>query len=178
MFFPKLVLPFAIPVALVFALLILVGNDWPRNIAPGSGLKVPGLGATIITSLLVCRFTTRGIADTRVHKMAALVCGVTGLLGWPVWSVGVLPSVNGISVGSPETVRMTLDRTEATTIKHSRALNHWAWLRPAAQNAGSQAERYFISEDEYKKWSDQPPRTVTVTFAQGLLGASIVTGFD
>ncbi len=178
MFFPKLAMAFGIPLALTFALAIFVGNDWPRNMAPGTGLKLPGLAATIITSLLVWRFTTHGIEDKRVHKMAGLICGVIGLLGWPVWSVGVLPSVNGISVGSQETVRMTLERTEATTIKHSRALNHWAWLRPIAQNPDSQAERYFISEEEYRRWSDQPPSTVTVTFAQGLLGATVVTGFD
>lgn len=178
MFFPKLAMPFAIPMLLTVALIIFVGTDWPRNIAPGSGLKIPGLGATIVTSLMVWRFTTRGVSDKRIHTMAALVCGATGLMGWPVWSVGVLPSVNGISVGSQETLRMTLERTEVTTIKHSRELNHWAWLRPTAQNPRSRAERYFISEAEYQRWSDQRPSTVTVTFAQGLLGAKIVMDFN
>lgn len=139
---------------------------------------MPGFGATIVTSFIVWRFTTRTIADKRVHEMAALICGVTGLMGWPVWSVGVMPSLNGISVGSQETVSMTFERTEVTTVKHSRALNHWAWLRPTGQDPSSRAERYFITEEEYQRWSDQRPSTVTVTFARGLLGAQIVMGFE
>lgn len=178
MFFPKLALPFAIPMVLTFALIIFVGNDWPRTIAPGSGLKMAGFGATAITSLMVWRFTTRGIADQRVHKLAALLCGGVGLMGWPVWSVGVLPSVNGLHLGSPQSVRMTLERTEVTTIRNSRAVNHWAWLRPEAEPSLAEAERYFIPEEAYDRWNDQRPGTVTVTFAQGLLGAQIVTGFD
>lgn len=177
-FFVKLLLPFAIPMLLTTALVILVGDSWPRNIAPGSGLKVPGFGASVLTSLIVWHFMTRSIVDKRVHNMAALMCGVVGLMGWPVWSVGVLPSVNGFSLGSQESVRMSLTRTEITTVSRSRAFNHWAWLRPDVPTAGTKAGRYFISEETYQRWNDQRPSTVNVTISIGLLGAQIVTGFE
>ncbi len=177
-FFVELLLPFAIPMLLTAALVILVGESWPRNIPPGSGLKVPGFGASVLTSLIVWQFITRSIGDKRVHKMAAVICGVVGLMGWPVWSVGVLPSVNGFSLGPGVSVRMTLTRTEITTVSRSRAFNHWAWLRPEVPTAGVKAGRYFISEETYQRWNDQRPSSVTVTISKGLLGAQIVTGFE
>jgi len=177
-FFVELMLPFTIPMLLTAALVILVGESWPRNIPPGSGLKVPGFGASVLTSLIVWQFITRSIGDKRVHKMAAVMCGVVGLMGWPVWSVGVLPSVNGFSLGPGVSVRMTLTRTEITTVSRSRAFNHWAWLRPEVPTARVKAGRYFISEETYQRWNDQRPSTVTVTISKGLLGAQIVTGFE
>lgn len=177
-FFAKLLLPFAIPMLVTVALVVLVGESWPRNIAPGSGLKLAGFVATALTSAMVWHRVTRGIADRRAHKMAALVCGVVGLMGWPVWSVGVLPSVNGISLGPQEAVRMTLERTEVTTVSKSRALNHWAWLRPLSPDAETGAGRYFIPEATYQQWNSQRPSTVTVTAARGLLGAQVVIGYQ
>lgn len=163
---------------LTAALVILVGESWPRNIAPGSGLKVPGFGASVLTSLIVWQFITRSIGDKRVHKMAAIICGVVGLMGWPVWSVGVLPSVNGFSLGPRESVRMTLTRTEITTVSRSRAFNHWAWLRPEVPTARAKTGRYFISEQTYQRWDDERPSTVNVTISEGLLGAQIVTDYE
>ena len=177
-FFAKLLMPFAIPILLTFTLLIFVGESWPRNIAPGSGLKMPGFCAAMLTSLIVWFLITRSIADRRVQKMAALICGVTGLMGWPVWSVGVMPSLNGLSLGPQEALQMTLERTEVTTVSRSRALNHWAWLRPEAQNPRAPAGRYFIPEEIYQRWDYRRPSTVTVTIAQGLLGAQVVTNFE
>ena len=177
-FFAKLLLPFAIPMLLTVALVIFVGESWPRNIAPGSGLKVLGFGASILTSVVVWYCMTRNISDKRVHKMAALICGVVGLMGWPVWSVGVLPSVNGFSLGPRDSVRMTLARTEITTVSRSRDFNHWAWLQPEAPTSGVKAGRYFISEETYQRWNDQRPRTVNVTISKGLLGAQIATSFE
>lgn len=176
-FFAKLMLPFAIPILVTFALLLTVGESWPRNMTPGSGLKLWGLCATVATSMLVWQFATRGIADRRVHKMAALVCGVVGLMGWPVWSVGVLPSINGYSLGEPQVVPMTLERTESTTTTKSSKRNHWAWLRPDAPGATAPPRRYFIPEELYDDWGQQPPGTVTVTIARGMLGADVVTGY-
>lgn len=177
-FFVKLLLPFAIPMLLTAALVIFVGESWPRNIAPGSGLKVPGFGASVLTSLIVWQLITRSFGDKRVHKMAAIICGVVGLMGWPVWSVGVLPSVNGFSLGPRESVRMTLTRTEITTVSRSRAVNHWAWLRPEVPTARAKAGRYFISERTYQRWNNQRPSTVNVNISEGLLGAQIVTGYE
>jgi len=177
-FFAKLLTPFAVPILLTFALVIFVGESWPRNIAPGSGLKMPGFGAAVLTSLIVWHLTTRSIADRRAHKMAALICGVVGLMGWPVWSLGVLPSVNGLSLGPQETLQMALERTEVTTVSRSEDLNHWAWLRPEAPNSRAQAGRYFIPEGIYQQWNNRRPSTVTITIAKGLLGAQVVTSFE
>lgn len=163
---------------LTAALVILVGESWPRNIAPGSGLKLPGFGASVLTSLMVWWLITRSIGDRRVHKMAAVMCGVVGLMGWPVWTVGVLPSANGFSHGRQESVRMALIRTEITTISRSRAFNHWAWLRPEVSTTGPKEGRYFISEQTYQRWNERRPSTVNVTISEGLLGAQIVTGYD
>jgi hypothetical protein len=176
-FFAKLLLPFAIPILVTFALVLTVGESWPRNMAPGSGLKLWGLCAAAVTTVLVWRFATSGIADLRVHKVAAVICGVVGLMGWPVWSVGVLPSINGISLASEETAPMTLERMEVTTVSRSSDLNHWAWLRPEAADSPLDGGRYFIPEATYDDWNSQPPRSVTVISARGLLGARVVTGF-
>lgn len=177
-FFAKLMLPFAFPMLVTLALVILVGESWPRNIAPGSGLKLAGLVATALTGAMVWHRATRSIADRRAHKMAALMCAVTGLMGWPVWTVGVLPSVNGISLGPQSAVRMALERTEVTTVSRSSALNHWAWLRPLSPDAEVVAGRYFIPEATYQRWNSEQPSTVTVTTARGLLGAQVVTGYE
>jgi len=160
-FFVKLLLPFAIPMFLTVALVILVGESWPRNIAPGSGLKLPGFGASVLTSLIVWQFITRSFGDKRVHKMAAIMCGVVGLMGWPVWSVAVLPSLNGFSLGPRESVRMTLTRTEITTVSRSRAVNHWAWLRPECTTGGARAGRYFSHCKTLRRVNNPQPSTVT-----------------
>lgn len=173
-FFAKLLLPFAIPVALTMVLVILVGESWPRQIARGSGLKLAGFGATMLTAAVVWHGVTRAIADRRVRQVAALLCGLTAMLGWPVWSMGILPSINGARLGPATTQRMVLERTESTPVSRSRARNHWAWLRLG----DARADRYFISEELYTRWNSQRPETVTVTTAPGLLGAEVVTGYE
>ena len=45
-------------------------------------------------------------------------------------TVGIPPSVNGLSLHGAHTDRMTLERTEVTTVSRSRMLNYWAWLMP------------------------------------------------
>lgn len=177
-FFPKLMLPFFLPAILTLVLMFTVGESWPRNIAPGSGLKLWGFGATAVTALLAWRYAIRGIADPRAHKMAAAVCGVVGLMGWPIWSIGILPSINGVSLGPAETVRMTLERTETSQESRSRRLNHWAYLAPANPDAPVGAGRYFIAEDVHDDWNSRRPRSVSLTTAEGLLGAQVVTAFE
>lgn len=176
-FFLTVALPFAIPALVTIALIVTVGESWPRNLPPGSGLKLAGFLATALTALLVWRYATRDLADNRVRKAAALLCGVTALIGWPVWSVGVMPSVNGSSLGEAQTVRMVFERTETTTISRSKRLNHWAWLRPETPATPLQAGRYFIPEGIYQSWSRAQPATVEVTIAKGALGAEVITGF-
>jgi hypothetical protein len=177
-FFPKLTLPFVLPIAITLALAGLVGEAWPRTIAPGSGLTLAGLLATAVIAFGVWRWAVRSAADRRAHRMAALVCGVTGLMGWPVWSVGIMPSINGMALSPEQTVTMTLERTETTPVKNSRSRNHWAWLHPASPGSEAGAGRYFIPEATYQRWNEENPRTVRVTIAEGLLGAQVVTRYE
>jgi hypothetical protein len=177
-FFALLVLPLAIPMLLTLALLLSLGEAWPRTIAPGSGLKLFGLCASALTCLMAWRLAIRGIADRRAHKMVALLCGVVGLIGWPVWSVGVLPSVNGFHLGSEEAERMMLERTEVTAVSRSSDRNHWAWLRPERTVSKARQGRYFISEELFTRWNRERPGSVTVRIAQGTLGAQVVTGYE
>jgi hypothetical protein len=177
-FFVAAALPFFIPMLLTLALVLTVGEAWPRQIAPGSGLKLAGFVAAGLTGLAVFAALTFRHSDARLRKGAALLCALTSLMGWPVWSVGVLPSVNGSALGAPEGVAMVLERTETTTVSRSSTLNHWAWLRPRSSAAPVEAGRYFISQDLHARWSANPPATVTLRIARGRLGAVVVTGFE
>ena len=176
-FLGKLLLPFAVPILLTLALLLLVGDRWPRDIAPGSGLKLAGLCASALVAFAVWRFVVRDVTDKRARKFAALLCALTGLMGWPVWSVGVLPSLNGSNLSGERTVRMALERIEATRKSKSRGYYHWAWLKADSDNFGVRSGRYFISEGIYDLWGREAPAMVDVTVAQGALGALVVTGF-
>lgn len=175
--FAKAMLPFAAPILLTFALVLIVGNHWPRDIAPGSGLKLAGLAITAMTAFGVWRYSMAQLSEPKVRKLAAFVCSVTALMGWPVWSVGVLPSVNGAIVHGQSTVRMALERTEVTHASKSDKLYHWAWLKPEGRDALISSGRYFISEDVYNRLEESSPATVEVTIGQGLLGARIVLGY-
>lgn len=179
-FFAKVVLPFVIPALLTLVLVITVGESWPRQIAPGSGLKLAGLLASGFTAVIVFAAITRKVAESRVHKAGALLCAVTGLMGWPVWTLGVLPSVNGSQLGTAQATPMVLENTEITIASRSSDRYHWAWLRPATAPGTDpmQADRYFISEELYTRWTANPPASVTLTTATGRLGAQVVTGFE
>lgn len=177
-FFVKVLGPFAIPIVLTLALVVVAGEHWPRTIAPGSGLKLAGFCVTAATSLMVWRAVVRGVGDSRARKFAALACAVTGLMGWPVWSAGFLPSVNGFTLGAESSVRMTLERTEVTSKSKSRDRYHWAWLSLDGRAAPIASGRYFIPEKVYADWSKRRPSQVEVRVARGLLGAVVVTGYQ
>ena len=175
--FVKFALPFVLPILATFALLFLAGNQWPRDIAIGSGLKMPGLCAAALTAFVIWWWSVRQIQDRRILAFAAIFCGVTGLMGWPVWTVGILPSVNGSVLNQPSPIPMTLDRIEMTPKRKSRGYYHWAWLKTANSNSAIQSGRYFISENDYQRFDSTKPAAVDVTVAQGLLGAYVVLGY-
>lgn len=177
-FFAKVALPFAVPIMLAMALLLAVGERWPRSMAPGSGLKLAGLCATAITCALAWRFAVRGIEDSRVHKFSAVLCTATGLLGWPIWTMGILPSINGYALGGERTAIMALDRLETTRQSKSDRINHWAWLRASDTAAPIDSGRYYIPEHVHADWNRRRPATIRVTMARGLLGAWVVIGFE
>lgn len=176
-FFPKLLLPFAAPILLTLLLALLVGETVPRTIAPGSGLKLAGLCCAVLFAAMAWRWSIRSIADRRAHTFAALGCTVTGLLGWPVWTMGILPSVNGLSLHDTHTIRMALERTEVTSVSRSRRLNHWAWLKPETTGSIAGPGRYIIPEAIHADWASRHGGVVTLTVAQGLLGAAVVTAY-
>lgn len=174
----KPLLPFALPILVTFALVLLVGEGWPRQIAAGSGLKLAGLVATAATAVAASRWAVRGVDHRQIRRFAAVLCAATALMGWPVWTMGVLPSINGAALGEERAVRMTLERLETTTRSRSRELNHWAWLTAPDGDETLASGRYFISEEVYDRWQKTNPASVEVTVAQGLLGAQVVTGFE
>lgn len=177
-FHAKLMLPFAAPILATFVLLILVGDQWPRDIAPGSGLKLAGLCATAVSSVVIWFYAVRAVEDKRVRGFAGCFCAVTGLMGWPVWTVGILPSVNGYVLTEPSAVQMTFERTDITPKSKSKGFYHWVWLKADNGAARAYSGRYFISEDVYQRLTNSMPNTVTVNMSQGLLGAQVVTGFE
>lgn len=174
----KALLPFAVPILLTFALVLVIGDQWPRDIAPGSGLKLAGLGATALTALVVWRNAITGAQHDNIRKLAALLCVVTGVMGWPVWSVGVLPSINGAMLHNQSTIRMTLERTEVTHKSKSRDLYYWAWLKAEHGDPVIESGRYFIPKDFYERLAMESPPAVDVSVAQGLLGAQVIIKFE
>ena len=62
-------LPFAIPAG--FTLLLALGFNWPRDLAPGSGLKLAGFVATAATALAVWGYSVRGLDDRQARGRAA-----------------------------------------------------------------------------------------------------------
>lgn len=166
--------PVALPAALMVAAVGFIGGDRPGDIAPGSGLKFVGLGATALTAWVAWRLAVRGSDDRRVRKLAGLLCVMVGLIGWPLWTLGVMPAVNAAVLRDERLVEMTFERTEATKISRSLEMNHWAWLRPKVEGAGIAAGRYLVPETTYDEWSAAPPDTVELRVATGLLGATTV----
>lgn len=171
-------LPFALPILATFALVLVIGDQWPRNIAIGSGLKLAGLCATAITAFVIWWRAVRKMHDRRIRAFAAIFCGVTGLMGWPVWTVGILPSVNGAVLSPPSHVPMTLERIEMTPKSKSRGFYHWAYLKSTNSNSPIQSGRYFISEADYQRFDSNRPAAVDVTVARGLLGADVILGYQ
>ncbi|MBK9004565.1 MAG: hypothetical protein IPM41_12090 [Sphingomonadales bacterium] len=177
-FVAKLMLPFVVPIVITMAVALLIGERWPRTIAPGSGLKFAGFCATVLCCVLVWRFAIGDIADRRTHKFAALLCVATGLLGWPVWSMGMLPSVNGYRLDKEQVLTMTLERTEITRQSKSAIRNHWAWLRTDDPAASAVSGRYYIPEHVHADWTRRGTGPVRIKIARGLLGAQVVTGYE
>ncbi|WP_328276123.1 hypothetical protein [Sphingobium sp.] len=177
-FMAKLLLPFAIPMVLTLLLILTIGETWPRAIAPGSGLKLAGLVATTLTAAGIWHWLVGGTSDPRVHRFAAIACAVTGLMGWPVWTVGVLPSINGVALGQRETVSMRLGRIDVSRPSKGPGFYYWAWLEPIQPGGVITGGRYFIPEPVYQRWAPRKPAIVQLVHATGSLGAEVVTGFE
>lgn len=167
-------IPFGVPVLLTLGFLAIGGGSWSRDLAPGSGLKLAGLVATLITTVLAWRVSVRGISDLRVHKMAGAFCLFVGLISWPAWSLATLPFVNAVALQNERAISMTLDRTETTKIRRRTQLRHWAWLTPKEAGTEITPGRTFIPEATYDLWTATKPTSVSVRAATGLLGATVI----
>ena len=170
-------LPFFIPILLTLLLVLTVGEGWPRNLAAGAGLKLPGLIVAGAVATLVWRRVVRAVDDGRARRFAGLLCAVTGLMSWPVWTVGVLPSLNGAMPGETRSTTMQLERLDITRPSKGNGYYHWAVLRAARAGTVPASGRYFIPEHVYRQWNARRPATVTLVHARGALGAEVVTAY-
>ena len=169
--------PFALPIIGTLLLVLLVGNHFPRDIAPGSGLKLMGLIAAVLAGAGVLAIVCRRWSDPQARRLALVLCGVTTLMAWPVWTVGVLPSVNGMALAESEVTAMRLTGLEVTHASKSRELYYWASLASPIADTRLGAGRYFISRELHARWSVTRAQTVQVKHATGLLGAEVVRDY-
>lgn len=171
------VFPAAVPVVLMLGLLLLNRHEQTAQVAPGSGLKGAGLAAAALTSALVAVPAMRGVVEGAMRRVMVVLCLGVGLMGWPIWTLGVMPWVNGLVLEEPRSIPMRLDRLEITTVSRSREVNHWAWLAPVEPGGGLAGGRYFIPMELHDRLAAGKPTTLTVEAARGLLGAEAVLGF-
>lgn len=168
-------LPVALPALLLLIQMTTVGDAWPRDIAPGSGLKLWGFLAVALTTFGAWLLVARKERDTRLLRISALFLVMTGLVSWPLWSAGLLPSVNGMSLGPNRVQSMRVERLEATRQSRRTTYNYWAWLAPHAPNSELQRGRYFISQDIYQRLTASGADGVQINHARGALGAVAIT---
>ena len=175
--FLKLLLPFVLPFPLVLLLIFTVGEAWPRSIAPGSGLKLTGFVVSALTAACAWYSAVQSVTDERTRTFAMLFCAITGLMGWPMWTVGVLPSINGARLEPSSTTAMRIERLYITRPSKGRGFHHWAVLETRNADALIESGRYFIPQSRYEEWRMHRPETVKVVHARGALGAEVVTAF-
>ena len=169
--------PFALSILVTFLVFLIAGNRIPRQLVPGASLALPGLTLSGLVFLAVAWVMRNRTPHAKLRKFGALLAGVCTLMSAPVWTIGVLPTVNGLATGSVASTVMHLEKLETTTVSKSRRLNHWAHLRPLGSGAPLSGGRYFVSQADYTAWQESRPRTITVNHATGLLGAETVIGF-
>lgn len=176
-FMLKTALPFVFPVALTVIILLTVGDTWPRSIAPGSGLMLPGLVASAMFATLAWLIVGRAFEDERVSKFAAIIFAATGLMGWPIWTIGVLPSINGAILDHEQFAQMRLGRLDISRSKGGGSPNYSAWLEPINPGGAIDGGRYYISEEVYQRLESQKPVAIRVAHSRGVLGAVVVTDY-
>ncbi len=171
------VLPFPLAILSTIAFVLTIGTRYPRDIAPGSSLILPGLVLSIVVMLLVTAHVRRNWIEDAPRRFSLILCAITSLLAWPVWTVGILPSVNGISLGREQVSAMRLVGLSTTRAKSGRRLYYLATLEPGVRSAEIGAGRYFFSKEIYDRWQSRTGREVTVMHASGLLRAQAVLDF-
>jgi hypothetical protein len=176
-FLLKTALPFVLPVALTVIILLTVGETWPRSIAPGSGLILPGLIPSAMFATLAWRIAGRAFEDQNVSKFAAIICAATGLMGWPIWTIGVLPSINGAILDHEQFAPMYLGRLDVSRPKGGGSPSYSVRLEPVHPGGPIDGGRYYISKEVYLRLESQQPVAIRVAHSRGLLGAVVVTDY-
>lgn len=170
--------PFALPMAVTLLLAIVAGDRFPRDLAAGSSLALHGFAVTILVASIGLLSVSRRLADPQARKFALLLSGLVSLMAWPVWTIGALPSVNGMMLGQLETTTMRLKGLEETYASSHRQFYHWARLEPDQPGSPLGAGRYFILPDTYERWRRTAQSTTQVRHATGLLGAEVVRAYE
>lgn len=171
-------LPPAGPVVLSIALVMLTALGPPLpTLAPGQGwrLAAPGALAALLGWLWVVRRIGRTTARADGRRTAAALALGTSALSVPVWALGVMQWVNGRLAAQAQATRVPLLGLSTSPQTRSRTPYHWAHL-PGDAAAGLPAGRYLLDSRHHAAWTAQPPATVTVHHARGLLGARVVAG--
>lgn len=170
-------MPFPLAILVTLLFVFTVGIDFPRDVAPGSSLVLPGLAVSgAILSLITARIR-QGWIEAAPRRFSLILCTATSLMAWPVWTMGILPSVNGMRLDTERTSTMRLSTLTFTHASKSRQIYYWARLQQVGTETGIGDGRYFIPKAVYDAWQGQIGRTVTVRHATGLLGAETVLEF-
>lgn len=172
------VLPFPMAVLGTFLLIATIGNRFPRNLAPGSSLALHGLILSLLVMGAVTLHVRRRWHERRVRRFSLLLCAITSVMAWPVWTVGVLPSVNGLDHDVPLVTPMQLKSLTTSHASKSRTIYHWAFLERAEGTAVIGEGRYFVAQPVFERWQGRVGRTVAVSHASGLLGARIILDYQ
>ncbi len=174
---PLALSPFLIAIVATMLLVLFVGDDIPRNIAYGSSLAAWGLATAIISAVIPFAILRNKWPQPVMRRMALGLCGIGAFMSWPVWTMGILPTINGMHIGTLQTSEMRLDRLETSHASKSRKIYHWAYLQPVSPTAALDGGRYFVSANEHRRWSKTRPQTIQISHVTGLLGAQIVTAY-
>jgi hypothetical protein len=170
------ILPFPLTIVMTFAAMLLVGERYPRQVASGSSLSWWGLGLSLTVFATVLLIVRQHWSEAGPRRFALALSGVTSLLAWPVWTTGILPSINGAMLGPHETSMMQVEKLTTSRAKGNR-IYHWATLRPLDNTSPIGAGRYFVPQDAYQRWQERPAQPARVIHAKGLLGARIAIAF-
>lgn len=111
--------------------------------------------------------SVRGGVDPPARRLSGLLCDMVRLPVWPVWSLGVLPMINGARLYEPRAVVPTRERPEVTRLRRSRALSHWVWLVPR-EGVEPEAGCHFLPESRRDRLVVEAPARLDVGAATGM----------
>lgn len=171
-------LPLPLAVLSTFLCLFAVGNQAPRDIAPGCSLALPGLVWSLAILGAMAAYVRTHWRETAARRLNLLVGGLMSLIAWPIWTLGPLPSINGLSLNPAATSSMRLDDLTTSTVSKSRRLYYWAHLRPISAERPIAAGRYLISQTISEALKARKGGEVEVRHATGLLGAEVILNID